>query len=294
MSNSASPIVYRGMTANQVAEGFDDSLTIPNLLSLLQENRDRAAVVKDKLKPLHDVAYGDEPLQKLDIYAPKNAKDLPVLIDVHGGGWIWGSKNPRSIPAESIMSEGVIWVPIDYGMAPQYNMESMVSHVHAAIAWVYQNIAQYGGNPNRIFITGQSSGAHLAAAAIMPDWHSKFDVPENVIKGAILLSGIYDLDSLIYASKNEVQDILKITPEEARRFSPMYHLPLQTIPVIIAYGEQEPLAYVREAEDYAKELKNAGCEVSLTIVPDANHFDMINALADTNSSLFKVAIEVLS
>jgi acetyl esterase/lipase len=87
MNKLTDAIVYRGMTANQVAEGLDDSLTIPNLFSLLQENRERGKIVKDKLKPFHDLSYGNEPLQKLDIYAPKDANQLPVLIDIHGGGW---------------------------------------------------------------------------------------------------------------------------------------------------------------------------------------------------------------
>lgn len=287
------PIVYRGMTARQVAEGFDDSLTIPNLFSLLQENRERGKIVKDKLNPLHDLPYGIEPLQKLDIYIPKAAKNAPVLIDIHGGGWAWGSKNPRSIPAEAILEEDIIWIPIDYGLAPQYRMEEIVSHVRLAVAWVYNNIKQHGGDPNRIYVTGQSSGAHLAATLLMPEWQKSFEVPENVIKGMALLSGIYDLDSLIYSSKNEIQDILKLDSEEARRFSPIYHLTKNSIPIIIAYGDKEPLAYVQEAKDFSEELNKLGSNLELIVVPNANHFDMINALADSTGELFKAVVNMI-
>ena len=293
MQKSTDPIVYRGMTANQISEGYDDNLTIPNFTSLLQENRERAKVLKDKLNPVQDVAYGKESIQKLDIYAPKDAKELPVLIDIHGGGWTAGSKNPRAIPAEAIMSQGVIWVPIDYGLAPEYGMEDMISHVRSAIGWIYKNIAQYGGDPARLYISGQSSGGHLAATTLMPNWHEAFGVPDNVIKGIIALSGIYDLDGLIFSSKNETQQTLQLTTEEARRFSPFYHLPKKSISSIIAYGDKEPLLYAREAKGYAEELENTGHKVSLIEVPDANHFDMINTLAISDGHLFKAVMKMI-
>ncbi len=293
MEKIVEPIVYRGMNANQISEAYDDHKTIPNLDLLLQENRERAKVIKDKLNPICDLSYGNEPIQKLDIYAPKNAKELPVLIDVHGGGWVAGSKNPRSIPAESIISKNIIWVTIDYGLAPEYRMCDMVSHIRKAVVWIYNNIAQYGGDPSRLYISGQSSGAHLAATTIMPGWHKNFDVPEKVIKGLIALSGIYDLDGLFYSCETSISDALKLSLEESRQYSPMYHLPQHSIPTLIAYGSKEPLAYAIESKDYIKSLENAGCSVSLQVVPDANHFDMINALSNKEGSLFKSAIKMI-
>lgn len=130
MQKLSAPIIYKGMTAQDLAEAYDDSISIPNFYALLQENRERAKVIKDELDPFHDIAYGHKAIQKLDIYAPKSAKSLPVLLDIHGGGWIAGSKNVRSIPAEAILSQGVLWVPIDYGLAPIYRMQSIISHVH--------------------------------------------------------------------------------------------------------------------------------------------------------------------
>jgi len=293
MQKLIEPIVYRGMTAKQVAEAYDDTISIPNLAILLQENRERAKICKDKLNPINDVAYGSEPIQKLDIYAPNQEKNIPVLLDIHGGGWIYGSKNPRSIPAEAIMSQRVIWVTIDYGLFPKYRMEEIISHIRSAVAWIYKNINQYGGNPNQLYISGQSSGAHLAATTLMEGWHNDFDVPEGVIKGLIALSGVYDLEGLVYASKNEIQEMLRLTLEEARCVSPFYHLPKKVIPVIIAYGDKEPLAYVREAEDYTKALEAVGCNVTLIKVRNANHFDMINAFSNHDESLFKTTMKMI-
>jgi len=92
------------MTVNQLTEAYDDYKAIPNFDVLLQENRERAQTLKAKLNPIQNVAYGAEPIQKLDIYAPKNAKKMPVLISIHGGGWTMGSKNPWAISAEILMA----------------------------------------------------------------------------------------------------------------------------------------------------------------------------------------------
>lgn len=288
------PIVYKGMTVNQLEEAYDDSKSIPNLNVLLQENRERAQVIKNKLNPICDVAYGPEIIQKIDIFAPENAKKMPVIISIHGGGWTTGSKNSWSISAETLMSKGILSVSIDYGLAPRYRMEDIITHIRLAIAWVYKNISQYGGDPDRLYIYGMSAGAHLASTALMPSWHKDFGVPEDVIKGLVAMSGIYDLCTLVYAPQTNSQKALQMTMEESRRNSPFYHLPKHCIPSIIAYGEKEPLILYRlEANNYAQELQKAGCNISLIEVPDANHFDMINELANAEGKAFKAVIKML-
>lgn len=255
------PIVYKGMTVRQLTEAYDDYITIPNFDVLLQENRERAQTVKARLNPIHDVAYGAETVHKLDIYAPKYSKKMPVIISIHGGGWTMGSKNPWAIPAENLMAKGIISVSIDYGLAPQYQMEDIIAHIRHAIAWVYKNIAQYGGDPNRLYIYGFSAGAHLAGTTLMPNWHKDFGLPEDVIKGVVAMSGIYDLCTLVYAPQSESQKALQMTLEESRHASPLYHLPKHSIPSIVAYGEKEPLVLYRfEANNYAQALQNAGLQ----------------------------------
>lgn len=287
-------IVYKGMTVSQLTEAYDDYKAIPNLDTLLQENRERAQTVKARLNPIHNVAYGTETIQNLDIYSPKNAKKMPVLISIHGGGWTVGSKNPWAISAEILMSKEIISVAVDYGLAPQYRMRDIIAHVRSAIAWTYKNIAQYGGDPNRLYIHGFSAGAHLASTTLMPNWHKDFGLPEDVIKGLIAISGIYDLCTLVHAPQTDSQKALQMTLEESRRDSPFYHLPSHSIPSIIAYGEKEPLIlYHLEANNYAQELQKAGCTVSLVEVTDANHFDMMNELSNTEGKVFKEVMKML-
>ncbi len=294
LNETSNSIVYYGMTVSQLTEAYDDYHAIPNLDDLIMENRGRAQVIKARLNPVENIAYGTEEIQKLDIYAPKNGQNMPVLISIHGGGWVVGSKNPWAISAEKLMSKNIISVSIDYGLAPKYRMKEIITHVQLAVEWVYKNIAEHGGDPDRLYISGMSAGAHLAGAILMPNWHKNFGLPENAIKGLIALSGVYDLCGFVYTPDVASQKALQMTLEESLRDSPLYHPPKHPIPCIIAYGEKEPfIPYHFEAKSYAKELQKAGCAVSLIEVPNANHFDMINALANTEGELFKVTEKLL-
>ncbi len=293
MKEGVDPIVYKGMTAKQLAEAYNVFSTVPDPAGWLQANRVRAQLVEAELKPIKDLSYGEAPIQKLDIYAPADAKNAPVLIDIHGGGWTAGSKNPRAIPAQAVTANGTIWVPIDYGLAPEYSMDQMIDHVRRAITWVYWNIAQYGGDPNQLFIFGQSAGAHLAGTALMTGWHHEYGIPENAIKGAVLISGIFDLEGLVHA-RTGPQEALKMTLEDAWRASPFYHLPQRLIPIIVAYGKDELEEFIVESQNYTMALKKAGFDVTLIEVPAAHHFDMMNELANTQGELFKAVKEMLN
>ena len=295
LSSALDQIVYRGMTENQLTDAYDDSKAVPNFDDLILQNRERAQAVKAKLNPIQNIAYGHEEIQKLDIYAPKNSDAAPVLISIHGGGWILGSKNSWAIPAEALLSKGILSVSIDHGLAPQYRIEDMITHVRQAIAWIYENIAQYGGDPNRIYIYGVSAGAHLATTTLMPNWHNEYALPEDVIKGVIAASGIYDLCTLVYAPQSDSQKALQLTIKEALNASPLYHLPKHSIPSIITYGKKEPfILYHLEAGEYAKKLQGANCEVTVIEVADANHFDMINNLSKIDGELFKAVMKMIS
>ena len=196
-----------------------------------------------------------------------------------------GSKAPAAIKAPGVLERGFVYVPIDYGLAPNSSMREIVHHVRLALSWIYQNIEEFGGDPQKLLISGNSAGAHLAATALMPSWHSDYHLPEQVIKGAILVSGVYDLEAT-YHSSGEPQASLKLTLENARAYSPLHHLPKEGLPVIIAYGEDELPAFKHESRTYASALSSCGCRVQMIPVPNACHFSMINELGNREGKLY--------
>jgi arylformamidase len=214
------------------------------------------------------------------------------LIDIHGGGWTAGSKNARSFPAEAIVPKGVLWVPIDYGLAPAFKLDAIVDHVRSAVAWIYKNIASHGGDPNRIYVSGNSAGGHLVATTLMPGWHAKYGVPENVVKGACAMSGVYDMDAVRLAAEGP-NNALKMDAAEARRNSPIFHLPKTSGPLIVSYGAPELPEFKRQGADFAKAWKAAGHDVTEIVVPGAHHFAMSREFANADSELHQAMMKMI-
>lgn len=115
---------------------------------------------------LKDVPYGDAPALKLDIYRPSDAKDAPIILMVHGGGWRYGDKTTRGVvghKAERWVSKGFILVSINYRMLPQADVPEQAADVARALAYTQANARSWGGDPDRIILMGHSAGAHLAS-----------------------------------------------------------------------------------------------------------------------------------
>jgi arylformamidase len=224
MGDAASEIVYQSYTAEQLTAQIAVHATVENLADYMAESAALAEKVRAEVAGVFDIAYGEADVQKLDIYAPEGADGAPVLIDIHGGGWTQGTKDTRSLPAPAIVGRGVIWVPIDYGLAPDYTMSGIVDHVRQAVAWVHGNIAAYGGDADRLFVSGNSAGGHLTGTTVMPGWHGAYGIPDNAVKGACAMSGVFDLEALVRAAGGP-NDALKMDLEEANANAPIRHLP---------------------------------------------------------------------
>ena len=292
MKQPNSQAIFRGYSANELSVQYDPGGTIDNLPEYLNWYGAESKRVRDLLPCTIGITYGQTENQKLDIFAPTDAVEAPVIIDIHGGGWVGGSRHMRSFPAETIVPNGVIWVPIGYGLAPDHKIDEIVDHVRTSIAWVYANIGDYGGNPDEIFIAGWSAGAHLAATALMPDWHDDYDLPTDIIKGACLASGIFDFEPITLATHG-ANDALKMSDELARRFSPLHHISGTGCPIIVAYGDRELDEFCRQSKAYQTIWEQAGFASQLVAISDANHFDMGRELGSADSQLHQAMMAMI-
>jgi len=237
---------------------------------------------------VRDISYGAAALQKLDIYSPGADGRAPVLIDIHGGAWRAGSRTGRGHLADVLTGEkGIVWVPIDYGLAPEYGIDAIVGHTRQAVTWIWHNIASYGGDPQRIFVSGNSSGGHLAAAMTIPGWLTDYGLPDGVIKGVCAISGVYELTYMIGAPWGGPNDELRMSEEAARRNSPVHNIAKGAPPLIIAVGgaELKRMRFRELARDYADACLRAGLDVQLFDVPEHHHLDMARLIAERDSAL---------
>lgn len=286
--------VYRTYTADELAVQINASGGIDNFEEMQKQNGIDTARTRAAIPCEIDVAYGPEPQQKLDIYRPKDTRagGYPIVIDIHGGGWRGGSKNGRGFPAESLVPKGIVWITIDYGLAPSYRIDQIVDHVRSAVAWVHKHAAKYGGDPTRIYACGHSAGGHLAGTLLMDGWHAKYGVPSDIFKGICLSSGVYDLEALVGATSG-YNDDLKMSKDDARAHSPYYHLPKRACPVIVTYGGKETDEFKRQSRDFAKALSGAGLAAEMIECSSDNHFTIARTHVDPTSALNKAFLKLI-
>ena len=289
--NRNKSIVYMGYTATDLAIQLDVAKTIKDLPAYQQESAEMSHKVVTNLDCFKDVQYGNDEPQKLDIF-PAAVDRAPILVDIHGGGWRSGSRNIRSFPASSVTKAGVMWVPIDYGLAPNYSIHQMVDHVRSAIVWLYHNVSKYGGDPSKLYVSGNSAGGHLTGCILMPDWHKNYGVPSDIIKGACAISGVYDLQALVHAEYG-YNDELGMDIETAQNFSPLFNLPTKGCPLIVSYGAREPNEFRRQSRVYYEAWKDGGFPATEIVVNGAHHFAMSRQMSDPNSALFQAVTKMI-
>jgi arylformamidase len=167
------------------------------------------------------------------------------------------------------------------------NLMVMADQVRLAIAWIYRNATSFGGDPERIYISGHSSGAHLAGVAVTTDWRRDFSLPADVIKGALLVSGMYDLRGPRLSSRSAY---VKFDDSTEEALSPQRHLDRLTTPLIVAYGSLETPEFQRQSRDFAAAVKDAGKPVELIRGEGYNHFEFGETLGNPYSPLARAAL----
>lgn len=240
-----------------------------------------------------DVAYGPTKAERLDIYqAPKAG--APVVIFIHGGAWKNGSKNENGYAAEAFVAKGATFVVTDFALVPDVMLEEQVRQNRAAIAWVARNAAGFGGDPKRIYVIGHSSGSHVSGMMLVTDWEGVYGLPADLIKGAGLASGMYDLEPVRLSSRN---GYLKLDAERALGLSSIRQIPpvskVGPLPAVVAWGSGELKEFQRQSQEFAAAWRAEGHPLRALEVEGNNHFDMAQDWGRADRPLFQAMAEVI-
>jgi len=238
---------------------------------------------------LLDIAYGDEPAERLDIF-PAREESSPLLVFIHGGYWRALDKSDFSWIAPSFVKHGVTVALVNYGLAPRTPLEDIVRQTLAAIAWLYRKAERYGIDRDRISLCGHSAGGHLAALSMAALWSVYADdLPADLVKGVLAISGLYDLEPLVHAPFLNVD--LKLDRERAKRLSPVHYPPRPGVRLITAVGGSESSEFARQTALIAQRWRSN--RVRDVPMPGCNHFEIIDALPDPASPLFDAALDLI-
>jgi arylformamidase len=162
----------------------------------------------------------------------------------------------------------------------------LVAQVRRAVAWVHQNARQIGAGPDQIFLSGHSSGAHLGGCLVTTDW-LELGLPADVLKGAVLVSGMYDLRPVRLSKRSS---FIRFTDEVEQVLSPIRHLDRLTTPLILSYGDCETPEFQRQTVDFFRAVQAAGTPATLLVGEGYNHFELLETLANPYGLLGRAAL----
>ena len=283
--------IYRGYDREALDEQYNNRARIPHYLDYFDRWLDWSAETRATLPCHQDLAYGDLPVETLDIF-PARQPGAPILIMIHGGYWYSLDKHHNSFVAEGFRPHGVVTVVIDYGLAPEFRMDEIVRQNRTAAAWIWHNASTFGGDPSRIHALGQSAGGHLAAMLLATDWPAfGADLPPALVKSAVSISGIYDLEPIRLCYLN---DKLGMDEADARRNSPVAQQYAVAAPLMLVSGDIESDEYARQANAMASVWQAHGYPFSRLGLPGLDHFTLADPLRESDSQLTQAVVAHMS
>jgi arylformamidase len=266
---------------------YNQAAYAPNREQLIARRAADSAAVRARIGEPRRVPYGGAAIEQLDIY--RTTRDgAPIFVFIHGGAWRGGLAKDCAAAAEMFLAAGAHYVVPDFSWVQDVggSLLVMADQVRRAIAWVHRNAASFGGDAGRLYLGGQSSGGHLAGCALTTDWRRDFDLPADLIKGGLCISGIYDLAPARLSARSQYVTFDDATVAE---LSPIRHLDRLTAPLVVAYGTCETPEFQRQNREFA----TAGKPVKLLVAEHYNHFELPETLGNPYGILGRAALELL-
>jgi arylformamidase len=270
----------------EIEAQFNPRTSVPDFEDHQARHAAWSAAARAELDGRLDVAYGDGPLHKVDVFPAPATGKAPVHVFFHGGYWRAQDKANFAHIARTLVGEGICAVIANYDLCPAVTLDGTVGSALRALVWAWRHAREYGGDPERLTLSGHSAGAHLCAMALAHDWPAA-GLPADLIKGAVPVSGIFDPEPAMHTTVNAE---IGLTAAVARRNNALALAPQVRCPVELFVGGDEPAEWIRQSELYALHLRRHGLAPELTLVPGAHHFDILDRYVDPTSPIVRAIV----
>jgi len=267
---------YRGMDRDVLSTAYNNRAVVPSWEKYLADWHVRSRALYTQAQPLRDIAYGSGSRQRLDLFEGADP-GAPTVLFLHGGYWQWNDKEGQAFIAEGLLPHGLSVAIGEHTLAPAAGMEAICEEPPMMVARLRTLLAQRGRRDDAILLCGISSGAHLMACALTAPG----------VVGAVLISGTYDLEPIRISPLN---DVIGMEFEVARRCSPLHASHVGLGEVLLSYGSRERPEIIRQSQDFHNALRACGHQSILTTVEGADHFSVLETLADPTGVLAQEAV----
>lgn len=282
-------LVFLDYDKDEIDAAYDQSLWAPNQAEVAKRNARKSAAAVARLGLPRRLAYGPTEIEKVDVYTTRRP-NAPINVFIHGGAWRAGTSAGSAYLSETFVDSGAHFVAVDFNnvIETNGNLMTMADQVRRAVAWVYRNASRFGGDQNRLYVSGVSSGGHLASVVLTTDWQKDFGLPVNIVKGGLCGSGMYDLYPVTLSARS---NYVKFTNDVVEALSAQRHLDKLVAPVIVAHGTLETPEFQRQSREFAAAVKAAGKLVTFLVGEGYNHFELHETLGNPYGLLGRAVLE---
>ena len=283
------PLVFLDYDKDEIDAAYTQALWAPNQAEVAKRNAQKSAAALARLGPPQRLAYGPAEIEKVDVYRTRQP-NAPMNVFIHGGAWRAERSADAAYLSETFVDSGAHFIAVDFNNVVETNgnLMALAEQVRRAVAWVYRNALRFGGDPNRLYVSGVSSGGHLASVVLTTDWQKDFGLPVDTVKGGLCGSGMYDLYPVALSARS---DYVKFTNEVVESLSAQRHLDRLVAPVIVGHGTLETPEFQRQSREFTAAMKAAGKSVTSLVGEGYNHFEFHETLGNPYGLLGRAVLE---
>lgn len=286
--------VFRSLTQPEVDQQYDVTASITDRESLIG----RFEYLSERITRANtcelNVIYGAHIDERADLFFPSNMSEpAPVHVFIHGGYWYQFTKREWSFTAESLCARGAIVVVPTYSLCPKFSVPEILRQMQRFIVWLRSEVASFGGDPNRIFLSGHSAGGYMAAALLLTDWEGEYSIPNDSIKGVTTISALHDLEPLRHSY---LQAKLNLTQPEVSLLTLTEQIKAYegSAQLDCFVGGQETAEFIRQSHELSELWLASNHSGLCEVIENRNHLDILYELSDLGGRISNAVVAQMS
>jgi arylformamidase len=282
------------LTQAQLDWAYDQTQHATNMTEVMAECAARSAQARAQVQAtgtqVQRLVYGPSDVEKLDWYASPRP-NAPLVFFVHGGAWRRGQAQDYAMAAAWLHALGAHLVVPDFSAVTevQGNLLTLFDQLQRALTFTAQTAPNLGANPQRFYVVGHSSGAHLAACLGAYDWQRQ-GMAASPVHALVCCSGMYELEPVSLSARSQY---VRFHPKTLEDLSPQRHLQQLKMPIALLCGEQESPEFKRQALEFSQSLLEKHADMQFSWGQGLNHFEMLQSFASPDGVMSKALLALM-